>query len=412
MKNKNLYNTIIIGGGASGLICGIILAEKMSDLLILEKNSRVGKKLSATGNGQGNLTNENLSINNYHGGTNFAQYSINVFDNHKLINFFEDLGGYFISDERGRFYPASMQASSLTDLLRFKIDNLNVNIHTETNVTEILKNKVFEIKTQNGDIFYSENVVLACGGMAAKQFGTDGSAYSFAKMFGHTIINTAPSLVQLKTENIFIKGLKGIKANCIAYANSNGKMLKKDEGEVLFTDYGLSGNVVFQLSSYLINAQNPQIRLEFLSQLPYNELLKILAKKITDSNIPIEELFTGILNKQLGKAILKYAGIENLTEKAINDTAKIEKIAKAVKSFDLRVTGNLGYDYAQVTKGGVNTNEIDSKTMMSKIVNNLYFCGEIIDIDGDCGGYNLQWAFSSGYVAANSILRGKNGNIQ
>ena len=403
MKNAIIYNTIIIGGGASGLFLTNLLLQKGANpntLLVLERGERVGKKLSATGNGQGNITNLSVTKGGYFSSqaqaTPRAQTLINAHDDNQLKNFFASLGVPLLPDERGRVYPASRQASALTDALRFGAEKVRTEFRTQ--VTKVEKQGgMFEVIAQTEEgakTFYAKSVVLCTGGKAAKNFGTDGSAYALATAFGHTVTKLYPSLVQLKTETAPTKTLKGIRVNDgVLTARYPGGECSL-QGDIIFTDYGVSGDAVFRISAYIADKIESGVTLsiDFLPQLSQAEVLDLLQCKTQaypclDKN---ETLF-GIVNNQIGRAIFRRAA------------GDIQKAASFVKAFPLQVTGSLGFDYAQVTKGGVPLAEVDDN-LQSNYTSGLYFAGEILDIDGACGGYNLQWAFSSACVVANAIL--------
>lgn len=392
---KNYFKVVIVGGGASGLISAIEVCSSSSvcgdDVLILEKNDRVGKKLVATGNGQGNLTNKQVTSSFYHGDKAFIDDFISSYNEIDLINYLKNLGIYLEGEENGKMYPLSKQANSVLDILRDKLEKLNVNVLTSSKVEKVTKSdKNFRIKT-SGQTFTAENVILAFGGKAGAQFGTDGSSYALAQSFGHTLTNLYPSLVQLKTDTSLIKGLRGIKEYALCTLFDGDKPIKQAEGDLLFTEYGVSGSSVFAISGYASELKNPLIKIEFLPKISQEQIEKILSDKLSKDFVKKEELLTGIVNKMLGKVILK--NVKNFT---------VSEIASLLKSFTLKITGNTGFNNAQVTKGGIKTDKI-SKNFESLIVENLYITGEALNVDGDCGGYNLTFAFISGITASRSI---------
>ncbi len=376
------YDVAIIGGGASGLACAAILAKnKKVKTVLVDACERLGKKLAATGNGQGNLSNEDMTAEHYHGGNIRLAETIAC----------SGLAGYkklfdcmFVSDEAGRVYPAGRQASALCDILISQIGNVDV-----------IKSKAvslksgFEIKLENGEIIKSKRVVLSVGGKAQKQFKTDGSSYRLATDLGHTLTPLYPSLVQLKTDTAYIKTLKGIRAECEVSANV---VAKKVRGDVIFTDYGVSGSAIFSMSPYVSDKQNAHISLSFLPDFDEKTIYDVLSVRLK-SGVNINDLLCGTLHNQIGRAIIKRANSDDLN-----------KIIAVIKNFTLPVLGTLGFDYAQVTKGGINMNEV-TDSLESKIEKNLFFAGEVLDVDGDCGGYNLQWAFASGITVAETILK-------
>ena len=279
------------------------------------------------------------------------------------------------------------------DIIRIYLQEKRCQVYTEAQVEKITKKgDYFSLNTKQG-VFTAENVIFATGGKTAQQFGTDGTAYSLVEKFGHTTTALYPSLVQLKCELTNIRGLKGLKEIAKVTALSNDKELKTAVGDVLFTEYGVSGNAIFQVSGHLTNAVNPVLKLEFLPDLTVSETEKILSDRESVGLIG-ENRLLGMVNKRVGQAILKTAKSQSAKD-----------VAKAVKEFTLKVTGNLGFNYAQVTKGGIKTENINPKTMESKLVKGLYIVGEALDVDGDCGGYNLTFAFVSGIISAKNIKR-------
>ena len=385
------------------------LTQKGEDILVLERNDRVGKKLSATGNGQGNITNLAVTQTEYFssspaGGAR-AHTIINDFDDKSLSAFFEGLGVPLIADERGREYPAGRQASALTDALRFYIAEKGVRVQTNTRVNAIKKQgEKWEITAESG-VFEAETVVLCTGGKAAKNFGTDGTAYALATALGHTVTPLTPSLVQLKTDTVHTKTLKGIRAadaGLTAVWTEKGKTQKTElTGDIIFTDYGVSGDAVFRISAFITDKLSSAVTLyiDFLPNFTEERLFTLLTeKRKTFKTLAQNELLGGVLNNQIGRAVLKRAN------------GDIKEAVKLVKAFPLQVTGTLGFDYAQVTKGGIPLNEADGN-LQSKYAKGLYFAGEILDIDGQCGGFNLQWAYSSARTVAKAIEEKAGGQV-
>lgn len=404
---QKVYKTIIIGGGASGLFCAIDLCSgdyplNGEDVLILERLPRVGKKLIATGNGQCNLSNKNLSPKNYHGDKGFIK---TFFDGAKEINLeseFLNLGIPLISDEKGRLYPVSRQASALLDVFRESLENLKVNIQTEARVKSVKKcGDVYKVESEKGD-FFTERVVFSCGGKAGSQFGTDGTAYKLLENFGHTTTSTYPSLVQIKTEREKIKGLKGIKETAKVTLLDGDEVLKEETGDVLFTDYGVSGNAIFYLSSAYYQAKNPMLKLEFLPFFGYEETLSVLERKKSKlKNFCQENALLCIVNKKIANAICKEA--KDITPKALTES---------LKAFYIKPIGTLSFDSAQVTRGGIDTKDVNPFTLKSKLEKGFFITGEMLNVDGDCGGYNLHFAFLSAKVVATEIKKSIQGETK
>lgn len=401
---KTNYKVIIVGGGASGLLCAVELLSgqnrlKGSDVLILEANDRVGKKLVATGNGQGNVSNKNFSSQHYHGDKAFVNAFVEDANQINIQNYLSNLGIPLYTAEDGKQYPISKQANSVLDIIRLFLEKNGCIIQTSSRVTNIqcLSNQ-FSIQVQN-QIFNAEKLVLAFGGKSAKQFGTDGTSYSLAKSLGHSVTELFPSLVQLKTSTQKIKGLKGLKEVALVSAYSGEKFLTKAKGDILFTEYGVSGSAVFLVSSYLTDCTNPNIQIEFLPDYSLEQVEQMLCERASFNYIDKENFLTGIINKKIGQSIIKDCG-----------SCAPKVIANKLKNFKLEVTGNLGFNYSQVTKGGVDTKEILIHTLQSKFNHNAYIVGEALNIDGDCGGYNLTFAFVTGILSAKHIKDTLRGN--
>lgn len=391
------YNTIIVGGGASGLLSAVELVKGNDgflgeEILILERNDRVGKKLIATGNGQGNLTNEKFSEKYYYGDKAFIEQFVSSAKKIDLKKYLSDLGIFVCAGKDGKVYPLSKQASSVLDSIRAYLIHKNCTILTGKRVNKIAKaDGEFEVCV-GSDKYYAKNVILATGGSAGKQFGTDGTAYALAESFGHKKTELFPSLVQLKTPTDKIKGLKGIKETARVTAFDKSKPLMSVEGDLLFTDFGVSGSTIFSVSASIAGKKDAYLIIEFLPSLTFTQTENVIAKRQQIPYVEKGDLLCGVLNKKLGQMLVKNAKSYSATD-----------IAYAIKNFKLNVVGSLDFSYAQTTRGGIKTSQIDAQTYQSKLVDNLYIVGEALNVDGDCGGYNLTFAFISGIVSAKHI---------
>lgn len=395
-----IYEVAVLGGGFSGLVSAMILSDFFGgeNVLVLEKNDRVGKKILATGNGRGNVTNSSVSAENYHSSGVMADVAntLEKYGNKSIIAFFRSLGVPVTSDG-DRIYPASLQANSLLDSMRAKLGYLKTDIGVNAECQNIEGGRGrYVIRTAKGE-YAAKRVIFATGGKAGKQYGTDGSAFEILKKHGVKITPLSPAIVQLKTETEWIKGLKGLKEKAFVTAYDGEKPIKSFFGDVLFTDYGVSGNAAFYLSSYLVGAKNPQISISFTG-MEQAELADFLKQKIASlPYVTVDDVLSGVINKQIGKAIVKRSGVKTADERSM------EKIARIAKDFRLKVVGTLGFDYAQVTRGGVAAEELGDGFELKKLPG-VYVAGEAMDIDGDCGGYNLQWAYSSARAACDKII--------
>lgn len=397
------YEVAIIGGGFSGLVAAIVLSERFGgeNIAVFERNDRVGKKILATGNGRGNISNLGLTAEHYHsaGEKTNAVNAIEKYGYKSIIGFFYNLGIPVVY-EGERIYPSSLQASSVLDMMRVKLGFLKTDIKTNSECEEIKKISCgFSVLTKSGE-YFAKRVVFAAGGKAGKQYGTDGKAFGILEKFGVKITPLFPAIVQLKTDTTYLKGLKGLKEKATVKAFDGDKFLSEFYGDVLFTDYGVSGNAVFYLSSYLVGAKNPEISLSFTDKTE-GELFDFLSQKVKSMPyISSDDILTGVINKQIGRAIGRRCGANDLSERSIR------KIAVCAKDFRLKVAGTLGFDYAQVTRGGVKLDEVTEDLELKKI-GGFFVTGEALDIDGDCGGYNLQWAYSSAMTVAEKISASK-----
>ena len=390
----------IIGGGASGMAAALAAAENPNvQVLLLERQARLGKKLLATGNGRCNLTNLHAGERGYHGNdAAFAQYAISEFDPQETLNWFKKLGLFTVAEDSGRVYPYSDQANSVVDTLRFALEKPNITVLTGCEVSKIKRSgNGFVLETAEESIS-CDKVIVACGGLAGTKLGGSMAGYKLLSKLGHHSTRLRPALVQLKSSWGGVVGLKGVRANCRAEILHDGELFAVSRGELQFTEYGISGPVIFEISRDVCQGKGLWLcRLDFLPDMEEQGLLAELQRRRA-TNLPAEELLTGILHNRLGRVLTKAAGIGNCLIKQLEDV-ELLAVCQSVKAFELELTEPLGMDSAQVTAGGIVTEEFDAATMESRLVPGLYACGEILDIDGDCGGYNLQWAWSSGRLA-------------
>ena len=407
MKN----DVIIIGGGAAGLCAAVAIKQKNPALSVrvLEALPRVGKKLATTGNGRCNITNKNITKERYHGkNTDFAMYALSRFSGKQTEDFFHSIGVDFVFEE-DKGYPASLQAASVVDCLRFAAEESGVIICTETKVTNIQLSRGLYKVVAGIMCFLAENIVIPSGLLSGgERLGSDGQMLSLLKKAGFKAVKTHPAIVQLKTEPETVRQLKGIKVNAKVSLKSDDRLLRQEYGEVLFCDYGLSGPPILQVSGAAATPQSPVISLDLMPDRSFDALTAELCERIAIlSGRNTDEFFTGIINKRLGQVIIKTAGYKLNTPVSSLDNNAAKKMAALIKDFSFNVTGNTGFINSQVTAGGLDTEQFDPKTMMSREYSGLYAIGEILDIDGDCGGFNLQWAGSSALCAAEAITNNR-----
>lgn len=403
-----INDLIVIGGGAAGLCCAVYFKRLMPNatVRILESQPRVGKKLSLTGNGRCNITNSNINLSRYHGeNVEFCRYALEKYNLSFTEDFFRSIGVNIIF-EGEKAYPSSLQATSVVDCLRFACNESEIITHLETPVTniQVSGNNYRVISGQMS--FLAKRLVLAAGLLSGgDRLGCDGSVLEILKKAGFNTVKTTPAIVQIKTETEIVKQLKGIKINAKATLNN-----RSDYGEVLFCDYGLSGPPILQISRGVSKTDSPcRISLDIMPHTDFNELFNILSNRVENlKNRTLDEFFTGMLQKRVGQVLLKQIGCRLNESVTTLNNSKLKSLVSLMKNWQFAVTGTTGFINSQVTAGGLDTTEFYSETMESKNAKGLYCIGEILDIDGDCGGFNLQWAWSSAFCAAESIRKSLN----
>ena len=391
----------IIGGGASGMAAALAAARNRNNqIILLERQARVGRKLQATGNGRCNLTNLHAAEGGYHGeDAAFADFAIGKYAPQETLEWFRSMGLYTVAEDSGRVYPYSDQANSVVDVLRFALEQENIEIKLGFEVEKAKKTaNGFRLESKEETV-ECDRLIIACGGLAGTKLGGTMSGYKLLRSFGHKCTKLRPTLVQLKTSWGGVAGLKGVRANCHAAIYHNGQLHSESSGELQFTEYGLSGPVMFEISRDACQGGGDWVcRLDFLPDMAEEALKEELLRR-RNTKLPVSELLTGILHNRLGRVLTQAVGISGYVPVAQLEEAEIAEVCRVAKAFEVALTEPMGMDSAQVTAGGILTNEFDNKTMESRIVPGLYACGEVLDIDGDCGGYNLQWAWSSGRLA-------------
>lgn len=410
IKKKQI---IVVGGGAAGMLAAISASRQGADVTILERNSRIGKKILTTGNGRCNFTNIHANSAHYQGNNpHFADNALSNFSIPETISFFEELGIAHKVEDAGKVFPMSDQASSVLDVLRYELNETGVTVVCDAYVKEIRpKRDRFIIEVENGSAFQADSVILTAGGKAMPSTGSDGNGFILAQKLGHTIIDVFPGLVQLKLEGPFFKQIDGVKFVGTAEILHRGKSVAKDCGDILFGNYGVSGPPILQISrraaQLLHDKKEVQLKLIIMDKISRENLRKlVLTRFSTNSSKTVEFSLVGLINKRLIPVLLKEAGIMDIKQPVAKLSAQEqEKIVTILTDWRFNVTGTKSWPSAQVTAGGVATNEINPETMESSLIKGLFFAGEIIDIDGQCGGFNLQWAWSSGFVAGQNAAR-------
>ena len=391
----------IIGGGASGMAAALAAAEDPGNrVVLLERQARLGRKLQATGNGRCNLSNLHAGQEGYHGDTpGFSRFALTQFPPERTLEWFGALGLYAVAEESGRVYPYSDQANSVVDVLRFALEKPNIRLELGCEVEKIRKTaKGFHLEWADGALD-CDRLIVACGGLAGTKLGGSMSGYKLLRSLGHRCTRLRPNLVQVKTAWGGVAALKGVRANCRAEILHEGALVRAGGGELQFTECGLSGPVMFELSRDVCQEKGSWVcRLDFLPDMDEKTLLEELQRR-RNTQLTAAELFTGILHNRLGRVLTQAAGIPLSAPISSLSEAQLVEAARLAKGLEAPLTEPLGMDSAQVTAGGIVTAEFNEETMESKLCPGLFACGEVLDVDGDCGGYNLQWAWSSGRLA-------------
>ena len=391
----------IIGAGASGMAAAIAAAENQDvQVLLFERQARVGKKLLATGNGRCNLSNVNAGLEKYHGDAPaFAEVALRRYPVEETLKWFGNLGLFTITEDSGKIYPYSDQANSVVDVLRFGLMKKNITVYTGFEVRKVKRTQDGFAVQGEEQMIVCDRLIVACGGLAGTKLGGSMAGYKLLGQFGHKTTKLRPSLVQLKTAWSGISSLKGVRANCAIKIKHNDEVFVQSAGEIQFTDYGISGPVVFEISrDVCFGLGYWSADIDFMPMYTQENLLKAL-KARRNAELTADELLTGIVHNRLGRVLSRSVGLRDQMAIQELDDKTLEMVCIALKNFQIELTEPMGMDSAQVTAGGVVTEDFDPNTMESKLVPGLYACGEVLDIDGDCGGYNLQWAWSSGRLA-------------
>lgn len=398
------------------MMAAIQAAGLKAQVTILEHTDRLGKKILSTGNGRCNLTNLYQADACYRcGQSGFVPRVLKSFSVEDTLAFFRELGILF-KDRNGYVYPNSDQASSVSDVLRTELEHRKIKVILNCQVHSVRASGRFYVKTDAGQ-FEADAVILAAGSKAARATGSDGSGYLLARSLGHRIVTPLPALVPLRCRENHYKQLAGVRTDAKVFLmtqrhreETSWQVLAEDRGEVQLTDYGLSGIPVFQVSRYasvaLHKEQPVKVRIDFLPQMTLEETEKLIDRRRRQMNYKTcEQWITGLLNKKLGLVLLKLAGIEAAGNVSRVSDSQWERLIRQLKAYETEVTATNPFENAQICCGGVDTAEVLADTMESKKVPGLYFAGEILDVDGICGGYNLQWAWSSGAVAGRNAAK-------
>ena len=403
------YDLLVIGAGASGMMAAITAARENKKVCIIEKLDKAGKKLLATGNGKCNFTNADMSPECFGGDKTFVSYVLDYFSVEDCLRFFHSIGIY-PKNKNGYYYPNSEQASSVVNAFLEEIERVGIMISYDTQVLDIVSSKeTVNINTNKGS-FCAQKLIIATGLLAAPKLGSDGSLFEIIKSFGHRFVPILPALCGFYCKGMQFKKVSGVRAAGTVTAIVDGKNVAKDTGEIQFTDYGLSGIPVFQISRFLSKGlyEKSEVKIS-INLLPTWEKEQVLEelkhRKVLKSAQAVSMLLNGLINQKLSDAILEKANIKNDVFVSSLSEANIGLIAELLQNITVSVIKYRDYEFAQVCTGGIPVGDINIKTLESKLVPNIYFAGEILDVDGICGGYNLHFAWATGYLAAKSICK-------
>ena len=392
---------IIVGAGAAGLCAAITRARAGQKVILLEQNNKIGKKILVSGNGKCNIDNKYINNHRFHSQNPlFVEKVLKGYDFKVVEKFFTSLGLELVEGKKGKMFPMSLQASSVVELLEYEAKKVGVEIVCDCAVTSIAKKgTTFTLETTQGKKT-CEQLVLASGSPAAPQLGGSNSGYAFATKMGHSLVPRHPSLVQLCSDEPWVKACAGVKVAGLAKLYANGEYITEKKGDLLFTNYGISGLAILDLSrevsTRLANFDYCELSLDLIPELSKEKLTNLLQARVgKESEKPLGLWLQGVINKKLIAIILEQSKCKVRTEDALN-RKEINKLIHAIKNLKLSISDTKGFKGAEVATGGIDTNEVNPQTMESKLIDNLFFAGEILDVDGDRGGFNFHWAWVTG----------------
>lgn len=407
-----MKEVVIIGGGASGIFTALSLGESRKTgvkITIVEQLDKIGKKILATGNGRCNFTNRNLTKDNYNH-PSFVEGIITKYGYDNVCSYLEKIGLLKKELDEGRTYPYALLATSFLDVLRKRLDELNVIIKTNYKVSKIIvKNNKYYLYTETKECLTADYLVFANGGMSSPKLGSNGTGYKLLSPFKVSTTPFYPGLVGLKSKESEMRPLSGIRVKCLVMLKNKEKQLVefKENGEVLFKDDGLSGIVIMNASSYIKRMKKDYfLILDLMPEYTANELLNILiTRKKNNSNVSINDFLTGMFAKMLNVMIIKRSKLDNKKSVLSLEISDLERLVNNIKNYVIEITGDYGFTASQVTVGGVSLDEVNEETLEIKKMPQAYICGELLDIDGLCGGYNLHWALASGMLVGHEISK-------
>lgn len=398
------YDVAVIGAGPAGTMASIVAARQGKRVVLVEKNPQIGRKLLSTGNGRCNLTNTNVTVDRYHGANpTFIETVISRFDQHATMEFFGELGLVLKEEDGGRIFPRTDQASSVVGVLQQALSHSRVHVLCDCQVVGIERSTAWGISLADGEVVQAEDLVIATGGRAAHHLGSTGDGLGWAKKLGHSIVTTHAALVPLETAEAWPQDIHGVKVEARVWATSGAETISESAGDLLFTSYGVSGPSVMAQAGAIartLRTSEVSLHIDLFPDMTEPQLDQTLLRILHGGGrTAIAERLVGLLPSRMIPVILSLAPIESGERAEQLAESKRRSVVRTMKDLTLTVSKLRPFKEAQVTAGGVNAEEIEAQSMQSKLVPNLYFAGELIDVDGDSGGFNLQWAWSSGYVA-------------
>lgn len=404
------YDIAIIGAGASGILAAISAKRNGANVVLIEKNASIGRKILATGNGRCNVTNKFTSSDNYYGAPReFIKTALSSFDQNQTIRFFENLGLILKEEDRGRMFPRTNQATSVVSILSHELEKLKVEVRLKSEVKKIEKTSSWNIQLLDGSTITSNRLIITTGGKAAHQFGSSGDGHYWLKNLGVKITDIYAALVPVETEEAWVKQIQGLKVEAEASFFVDHKLISQRFGDLIFTHFGLSGPAIMSQAGFVapfIGLKTVRVELDFVTEQSQKELDDTISRIFNVSGSKsVKNSLSGLIPSKLIPIILREAGIDENKKTAQISKIQRGEIVKCLKSLTLNISKIRPLKEAQVTRGGISSEEIDPQTLESKKIKGLYFAGEIIDVDGDSGGFNLQWAWSSGYLAGTSSAK-------
>lgn len=398
------HDLAIIGAGPAGIMAAVTASQNGKRVVLIERNPQIGRKLLSTGNGRCNLTNTHLCIDRYHGATpEFIETVISQFDQNATMEFFRDLGLILKEEDEGRIFPRTNQASSVVEVLKRRLCSNKVDVAPNAQVSAIERSTVWNISLTDGGQFESDDLIIATGGRAAHHLGSTGDGLFWARGLGHTLTPIYAALVPIETVETWPRELAGVKVEARVWATSDGRTISEATGDLLFTSYGVSGLSVMALAGSIapVLRESPvALHINLFPEMNQEQLYRTVLGILENGGpTPVRDALVGLLPANIIGVVLGLAGLDEL--QPAHGISKQQRLGlvKTLRDMTLTVSKLRPLKEAQVTAGGVSADEIDARTLQSRLVKGLYFAGEIIDVDGDSGGFNLQWAWSSGRVA-------------